>query len=276
MRRNKKAFLALLITTIAVFAIGTVSVTYAWFLSRYSMEYGFELDSESSSVVIKYEAGLVFATGDESTPSNALVPATAQKTVGIEQDALSPLDMFDEDVAATEHTGAVKTAAHAVAFTSEGAYWTGARTDVAYFTPELHAYLSTYAPVQAWQNTTPQLSVLETATHTAHDLVAQGEVDFVMVIAYRGEQILYCEGDYYVFDDTEAAANVPYLPAEIASTYWHKIGQNDTYGDTADKYLENGALCLDPNTTFTVTWYVFMAKTDEELDPAINGETLAL
>ena len=73
------------------------------------------LESESH-IIIKYESNLTFASGtDVNTASNILVPAVAKHAeVGILQPALDPMDVFDVDTVDPQHTGAVKTAAHAV------------------------------------------------------------------------------------------------------------------------------------------------------------------
>ena len=305
MKKNKKAFIFLIISVVTVLVVGTVATTYAWFLSRYSKEYEFVLES-MSPVIIKYETQLDFASGTQSTAGNTLVPATAKTLVGISQGALEPMNMFDVDTVTPEHTGVVKTAAHAVSFVADGAYWTGEAETVGLFLPELRAYTGTFLSSSAlvthlgtFSNQTSiteenllTLLTLEEDEYTAasgnrmiarNDRVAQGEVDYAMVIEYLGETILYYDEDFYLISDSEGEGKFE-LPASLEPDdelrYWQKLQALDgnrytgVYG--AEHITDGTYLRLMPNTTFSFTMYVFMAKTDEELDPAINGETLSL
>ena len=277
MRHNhKKAFIILVIIVVTVFLVGTITTTYAWFLSRYTREYDFVLKSDSP-VILKYETSLHFPSGDINTSANVLVPATAKHTVGIRQQALSALDMFDVDVDTVipAHTGKVQSAAQAVKFTATGAYWTGETATVGEFSFEVKAFLSSYATAQS---ITPE--TLSTNGNAAHELTGRGEIDFVAVIHYLGCDILFYDGTYYLSNDeqTDVIDDFDFLGLEVV--HWHEM-QDDSLdsvgygGGTIDLY-DGTYLLLQPNTTFDLDLYAFVAKTDEELDPEINGQQITL
>ena len=306
MKRNKKAFLIVIIVVAVVLIVGTVTTTYAWLLSRYTQEYPVVLDS-TSPLIIKYETDLRFGSGDTdpTAAANILVPATAKSLVGIEQEALDPLDMFDVDTVSPSHSGAVQTAAQAVSLVADGAYWTGESAIVGLFRPEFHAYTGAFLASDALQDHLSALHVssalsennllsvlsLESETYTAasgnrliarNDLFEQGEVQFAMLITYLGNTILYYDGEYYLAPAAQESTDLT-LPSLLESTSalrsWHKLVDPDDhrYSDNAEEKILNGVyLRLLPNPTFSFKTYVFVAKTDEELDPAINGETLSL
>ena len=116
-----------------------------------------------------------------------------------------------------------------------------------------------------------------------NDLVVRNELDYVMIVEYREKTILFHNGDFYLIPDYEESSDLT-LPAAMESNDelrdWRAVTSSDLYPDTTEEILgEKGGkqyLRLLPNTTFSFTLYVFMAKTDEELDPEINGETLSL
>lgn len=264
MRKNKKAFIILIVSVIAVLVVGAVTTTYAWFLSRYVRTESFDL-SAGSSVIIKFETQLNFASGEQADAGNSLVPATAKHTVGISQEALSPLDVFDVDVAEPEHTGKVETAAHPVKFTAQGAYWTGNETEVGKFSFSLNAYLNGAA--QTAQN----------------DLAGESraEIGYYLVINYLNQVILYYDGDYYILNEDSASPVTTFdtlgldyteLGLVVGTYYWHTL----TGEDEEDVWTDGTYLLLQPNTTFDLALYAFVAKTDEELDPAINGQIITL
>ena len=273
-RNNKKPFIILLVSVIAVFVVGTITTTYAWFLSRYSREYAFELESDSN-VIIKYETQLNFASGDEHNIRNALVPATAKRTDGIAQAALSPLDVFDVDISPA-HTGVVAQAAHAVKFTAEGAYWTGNDETVGKFSFSLEAYLST---------------VNSRVANGANDLAGaiRGEIGYYLVLFYQGEVFLLYDDNYYIlmsgepglgdnavqlFDYLELTATDLGFEDANALYYWRAPTAGDD--NLLDEVSGKQYLLLQPNTTINLNLYAFVAKTDEELDPAINGKNITL
>lgn len=309
MKKSKKALIILIIAVVAVLVVGTVTTTYAWFLSRYTKEYDFVLQSESP-IIIKYESDLVFASGNRETPANVLIPAESKHTVGIEQEALADIDVFDVDVAEPAHTGKVESSAQSVKFTANGAYWTGEEPTVGLFAPELYAYTSefmngsdlsarltalsspgvTYSSLTA-ENLTAILAA-EKSGYSAterliarNDLVTRGEVNFIMILSYLDATVLYYDGVFYQSTALPEEADFV-LPAAVESQnalrYWVALTAEDTYpspngeetmlGEKQGKFY----LRMLPNTTFSFNLYVFMAKTDEELDPQINGESLSL
>ena len=273
MKRNKKAFIALVITVVTVFLAGTITATYAWFLSRFTREYDFILQSDSP-VILKYESQLEFLSGDIDTPENLLIPATAKATVGIEQQALAPLDMFDVDVQSPAHTGKVQSAAQAAAFTASGAYWTGETTTVGEFSFEMKAFLTEYAEEQYIDDES-----LSTFSSDGHELVNRGELDCVVIFDYLGYDILYYDGSYYLNTEVAAGAVTTFDFLGLDGEYnWHLLVAFDTvsYNDGNVQIYDGTYLLLQPNTTFSFTMYAFVAKTDEELDPEINGQGVTL
>lgn len=304
MKRNRKAFIILVVIVVAVFLAGVVTTTYAWFLSRYNSELEFELES-TSPLVLKYETDLDFASGDISTAGNVLIPATEKSVAangdpipGISQAALSPLDVFDDDPT----TGKVASTAHAVKYTATGAYYTGEGDKLGAFEPRLYVFtndflassaLTTHLASMTEQGeaalTVSEGSLLAILTReetqktpqnrliARSDLVAQGEISYILIINYQEKIFLYYDGAYYVLGSSSGSDFI--LPAEAESNeelrYWHD--------PTAENCTVNGKQISDgtyfhllPNTTFSLTMYVFVAKTDEMLDPAINGERLTL
>ena len=302
MKRNKKALIILVISIIAVLVVGTVTTTYAWFLSRYAAEYDFVLNSQSP-MILKYETDLSFESDTTiASPENILIPATEKRaTSGIGQGALTPLSVFDVDTISPAHSGVVQRAAQAVKYTATGAFWTGEEDNSSAFTPILHVYtndflgstaLSTHLASMADQDET--LTVTESTLldiisreeirKTApdrllarNDLVARGEIDYIMVIEYSGISFLYYDGAYYVQGVESGSAFT--LPAEAESNselrYWHTpTAENCTV--RGEQLSDGSYFHLLPNTTFSFTLYVFVAKTDEKLDPEINGQRLTL
>jgi len=273
MKRNKKAFIALVITVVSVFLIGTITATYAWFLSRFTREYDFVLQSDSP-VILKYETDLAFAEGDIDTPENVLIPATAKATVGIAQQALSPLDMFDVDVESPAHTGKMQSAAQAAVFTASGAYWTGETTTVGEFSFEMKAFLKDYADEQFID-----AENLSTFVSDGHELVNRGELDCIVILDYLGYEILYYNGAYYLNTEVSTGAVTTFDFLGLDGEYnWHLLVAFDTvsYSDANVAIYDGTYLLLQPNTTFSFRMYAFVAKTDEELDPEINGQSVTL
>lgn len=292
MRKNKKAFLIMIIFVVTAFLAATITTTYAWFLSRYTKNYDFVLDSQSM-IILKYESDLTFASGDISTPTNVLIPAKAKQLTGINQETLSSWDVFDVDTVSPAHTGKVATSAQAVRFVAEGAYWTGTTTTVGYMVPELRAYTSAFLTGEALSDHLESfseetelteenlLSVLseEAEEKTAqnrliarNDLVGQGEIDYFMIFSYREETILYYDGTFYYGDSEDPALTLSSNTGlDVEQLEWSPYPNTDSLSA-----ISNGTrLLLQPNTTFSYTLYVFVAKTDEELDPAINGERIS-
>ena len=276
MKRNKKAFLIVVVAVVAVFLVCTIATTYAWFLSRYSRDYEFVLESDSHAI-IKYESDLTYASGTISTPANVLIPATAKTLTGINQQALGSLDMFDADTVAPAHTGAVKTSAQEVRFSAKGAYWAGESASAGQFRPEVRAFLSSFATAQSLSEST-LISDVNAGVKplAANELVEQGEVDYFMILAYANEKILYYHGAFYI-GVAQAEATFT-LPAEAESTdrYWKALTTSDQLSGEDILEITDGKqyLLLQPNTTFTFTLSVFMAKTDEELAISVNGERI--
>ena len=221
-----------------------------------------------------YETDLEFASGTISSSGNILTPAEANLTVGVNQTALSPLDVFD--------TTKVNAAANAVKYVASGAYWTGNGTTAGNFRPELHAYLTSYATAHSLTEDT-LISYLDAESEAAqqplthNDLIWQEEMGFFMTITYSDKTFLYYDGNFYVSGVQTGSAFT--LPAAVESSnslrYWHTpTAENATVDEV--QLADATHLFLQPNTYFDFTLYVFMAKTDEELDPVINGQRITL
>ena len=239
----------------AVFVVGTGTVTYAWFLSRYSSIYEFELEA-NSTVILRYEEEVAYASGTISTAANILVPATAKNSSGgltseNAQRVYEPMDMFA--------TAEVERVAHAVHFTAKGAYWVGAGTTAGQFTPSLSATITNGNP--------------------DYDLVAWEEVDYFVIFTYLGEKVLYYDGTYYISTDEENATfTLPSSVVSAAQLFWRALTASDTVRyNSIDFALTDGThLLLAPNSEFDMDIYVFIAKTDELLHEDMNGERLTL
>ena len=265
MKRNKKVFLILVFIVLTVFAVGTISVTYAWFLSRYEHRYSFILESDSN-VILSYESGISFQSGDIDTNTNILIPAV--RTAGgaaIDEEALAPFDMFG--AVAPAANAKLTAQARAIKFKAKGAYWTGKGTTNGQFSFCLEGYLSTVV-------------VGEREKDGVNDLVGskRNELDYIVIFDYFGEKILLCEGAYYLYSNS---ANDLILPVGLESTYrnWQLLTSADriSYGTASLQLVDaNGYLLLQPNTTFEYTLYVFLAKAETEFDPAINGQSISL
>ena len=295
MKRSRRAFIFTIVLVIAVLVVGTVTTTYAWFLSRYSHDYPFELDSKSP-LIIKYETDLQFASGSPTT----MVPAKAKTTVGINQQALDPIDVFD--------TAKVKTSAQAVKLTASGAYWAGEDATVGQFKIDLHAYTASFMGSSALSARLTALSTQQTTYSsltegnlyevlnkeeityntptdrliTRNDLVYQGEIDYAVVFSYLNNTFLYYGGNYYLSSPTNGSGYFT-LPAAMETDnnlrYWAPLtapGRVTVSENTTADVYDGANFLLQPNTIFAFTLYAFVAKTDEELDPAMNGETLSL
>lgn len=262
---KKKSLLILSALVIAILAFSLIGVTYAWFLSRYSENYDFVLDSDSH-VVLRYEASLNFASGAQSDAGNKILIAQANpaQPLNISQTALAPLDVFDSTKVAT--------VANAVKFTATGAYWYGNET------------------------TKGALSFSLTATpgnDANYDLVHYGELGYVWIIEYLGVKVMLFDGKYYtntatVQGSTGSPVDLPTtgtvtLPsnafAAADAEVWYPIPANTAiaveYNEEAEDVFLNGIKLL-PNTRFEMTLYVFAAKADDFVDPLWNGQTVSL
>lgn len=90
--------------------------------------------------------------------------------------------------------------------------------------------------------------------------------------------MLYFDGSLYSVGVSTGADLT--LPASVESNdelrHWHLLTAGvDTYENTDYAITDGTHLRMMPNTTITMTLYLFMAKADEELDPEINGETIS-
>ena len=273
MKKNKKALIAMIAIVVTVFLIGTITTTYAWFLSRYSQEYTVVLQSDSITI-LKYESDLNFASGNVSSLDNVLTPAESDISVGIEKTALDPIDVFD--------TTKVKRAANTVKFTANGAYYTGQGRTAGDFRPELHAYLSSYATAHSLSQDTlfdalvAESSAAETPL-TDNDLVAQGEVGFFFMINYLGKKFLYYDGTFYV-SGVQSGSTFTFPAAAESNNelrYWHTAtAENATVN--AVQITDGTHFYLQPNKTFSFTLYVFIANDEELLARSVNGQRLTL
>ena len=267
MNTKKKALLFLIITVVVLFSASVVTVTYAWFLSRYSENYDFEVESDSH-VVLRYETALDFASGNQNTSTNKIIVAGAKDSFG----ALTPFDVFDVDMEDPAHTGKVRTAAQAVKFTATGAYWYGRGTASGALSFDLVA--------------NPQ-------NNASYDLIHYGELGYVAIFEYQGKKFLLYNGNYYTNSTTVEStggesANLSgnqSLALPTASTAFGEDGTDPWYlidceitaeFDEVRKTIFNNGLQLLPNTQFILTLYVFATKADDFMDPAWNGQTVEL
>ena len=268
MNTKKKTLLFLLITVVAIVAVSVVTVTYAWFLSRYSENYDFELESKSH-VVLRYESTLNFASGNANTASNHIVVAAMDPATPLSSTLLSPLDLFD--------TTKVRSAAQAVKVAARGAYWYGNETRSGAL-----AFSLTAKP----QN------------NSNYDLVYYGELEYVAIFEYLGHKFLLFDGNYYTNStqvtttggETYDLVGTP-LTLSTSATAFGSDGVDPWYPIPADTVITeevtisdstvrkdifvNGLLLL-PNTRFAYTLYVFAAKGDDLMDQAWNGQTISL
>ena len=280
MTRKKKSLIFLIVSIVTLVSVSLISVTYAWFLSRYSENYDFVVESENH-VVLVYESALAFASGNQSTATNVIKIAEAKKTVGIQQGAPAPLDVFDVDTVSPPHTGKMKTSANAVKFTASGAYWYGYGTESGLLSFSLAAK--------------PQ-------NNANYDLVHYGELDYVVVFEYmhleQNTKILLFDGAYYINVQQVTSTNganvtlsgTPLVLPSTATTFdldgaetWYPIPANTvitkeitTSSGTERKDVFRNGLLLLPNSQFAFTLYVFASKADDFMDPAWNGQTIAL
>ena len=276
MTRKKKSLLFLLISVVTLVSVSLITVTYAWFLSRYSENYDFVLESESH-VVLVYETNLAFASGTQSTETNQIKVGQLKPSAGIQTRAYAPLDVFDVDTVSPAHSGVMATSANAVKFTASGAYWYGYGTDSGQLSFSLAAK--------------PQ-------NDGNYDLVHYGELDYVVIFQYMGHHILLFDGAYYT-DSTQVTTTggatltlngTPLVLPSTATTFgtdgaeaWYPIPANNvitteitTSAGTERKDIFRNGLLLLPNTQFAFTLYVFAAKPDYLMDMAWNGQTIDL
>lgn len=245
MATKNKILLISIIAVVAVIVVSSVTVTYAWFLSRYSSEYEFRLEADEH-VILQYETGLTFASGTANDSGNQLVPAVSKSSAGLSQTTNAAIDMFN--------TTKVASSATAVHYQASGAYWTGSASTVG----ELSFSLA--AAVQGG--------------NSAYNLVANGEIAYAVVFRYLGKSILLYNGQYYTNEGTGTADFT--LPIAVTSDLglidWYVLSSAERVRTVSGKKY----LLLTPNTPFEYDLYVFVAKTDELLDPSINGKTITL
>ena len=150
-----------------------------------------------------------------------MIPAKAKTTVGINQQALDPIDVFDETK--------VQTSAQAVKLTASGAYWAGEDATAGQFKRDLHAYTTAFVASRqglseanllaysAAEKTEAQKPV------TRNDLVYQGEIDYAVVFSYLNNTFLYYGGNYYLSSPTNGSGYFT-LPAAMETDnnlrYW--------------------------------------------------------
>ena len=252
MSGKKKSMLIAIIASLVVIVVGSVSVTYGWFLSRGSSEYGFVLKADDH-VILQYETDLNFAnSGTSADEENCLVPAVAELTFGLDQREYEPIDMFDPSAVET-----VATAAH---FHTKAAYWAGSSVDKGELALKVSATVK--------------------GGSSAYDLVEWGEIDYIAIFSYvwdgtdATKKVLYYDGEWY--SDIETAASPFIVPLSVtgdqALTTWYVLNDTDKVKiSNSIKYL-----LMSPNREFELDLYAFVAKTDELLDPAINGQTISL
>ena len=273
---KKKSLIFLVASMVTLVVVSLVTVTYAWFLSRYSENYDFVLESESH-VVLVYETALDFASGDQTTATNKIRIAELKTNAGLQTGSYDPLDVFDVDTVAPAHTGKMSTSANAVKLTATGAYWYGYGTESGLLSFSLAAKLQNDAN---------------------YDLVHYGELDYVVIFEYMGHSILLFDGEYYINStqvtttggETLTLTGTPLVLPSTESTFgtvgedaWYPIPKNSvitkeittSVGTERKDIFRNGLLLL-PNTQFAFSLYVFAAKADYFMDPAWNGQTVNL
>lgn len=266
MTAKKKYLLFLIIAVMAVVIIGIGTVTYAWFLSLFSSEYEFQLDSDDHNrVVLIYESDLAFLSGDINTSTNVIIPAVAKQTTGMAQSALGPLDVFDVDTVTPSHTGKVQTVAQAAHFTATGAYWVGASDTIGVLTFSLAAYAKDAG-----------------VPNTTYDLIDRGELSYFVLFTYMSDKYLYYNGQYYMNDTQNYTMILPDLFGVSTLCYWRPLTASDVKTDpyrsvASFVFTTDGTqFLLAPNSEFTYDLYVFAAKTDAELDPYLKGKAVQL
>ena len=99
-------------------------------------------------------------------------------------------------------------------------------------------------------------------------------IAILVIFSYLGKSILLYNGQYYTNEGTGTADLT--LPTAITSTLdlrdWYVLSAADRVRTVSGtKYL-----LLTPNTPFEYDLYAFVGKTDELLDPAINGKRINL
>lgn len=256
MNMKKKSLLMLLVIVVAILVVSFVSVTYAWFLSRYSAEYDFVVKADSH-IVLRYESSLQFAPGTtQSTESNKILVAKAKSANPISntlQETPSGLDVFD--------TSKVAVSANCVRFSATGAYWVGNITESGALSFALSA--------------TPE-------NNDAYDLVQYGELSYAVVFDYFGQKtVLYYNGTYYT---TTPQVTTPITLPNTATTFatdaddpWYPIPADQqitiNYDEETRVIFENGMRLL-PNTRFAFRLYVFAAKVDDFTDMDWNGQNV--
>ena len=274
MNMKKKTLLFLIIALVVMVSVSLISVTYAWFLSRYSETYDMVLRSESL-VVLTYETEIGFVSGTQSTSTNKITIATLKPSE--KGNAFSPLDVFDVDTVNPAHTGKMTTAAQAVKFNATGAYWYGYGTESGALSFDL---------------------VAKPQNDATYDLVHYGELGYIVIFEYMSQKFLLYDGKYYTNSTTvrTGSGNVsvsgnetfPLTTAKFdaggnseiwyrisASTVITKVFDEGTEEEREEQIFHDGLLLL-PNTQFAYTLYVFAAKPDDLFDQAWNGQTVRL
>lgn len=278
MRGKKRSLILLIVSLLTLLAVSMISVTYAWFLSRYSENYDFLLKSESH-VVLMYESTLAFPSGTtQNTSANQIKVAELKPAaIGIQTGAYSPMDVFDVD--GVGHSGLMAASANAVHFTAQGGYWYGYGTE----SGELSFSL-----------------VAKPQNNSNYDLVHYGELDYVVIFDYCDYKILLFDGVYYTNSrevlttggDTMQLSGTSLVLPTTAATFgtdgtdpWWQIPMDGNHPITTEittstgtevKEIFNNHLLLLPNTVFAFTLYVFAAKPDYLMDMAWNGQVIGL
>lgn len=244
MKISKK--LVVIISIITIILLASAAVTYAWYSTSMKSQIEVNLESEGH-IAIKFEADVVF----DNSSAGSLKPAIA---IAGDSTFLTAMDMLN----ATK----VAEVANVIKFNTQFAYWTGFDETVTRFTMGLTAY------VQGATSGNPDY----------YDLVEGGEVAFVAVFTYHTMVIMYDGTNYYIDEDyhgepTSSDYVLNGLDAELSTLWWTIDGAAEITGD-GSLIFSGGGMVLTPNTEVSMKLYVFLAKTDELIDPAINGDTL--
>lgn len=240
--------LIVIISIITIIIVASAAVTYAWYSTSMQAQVEVTLESEGH-IAIRFETDVVF----DSSSDSVLKPAIAFAGSGV---SLTAMDMLDDTK--------VDEVANVVKYNTEFAYWTGFDETVTSFTIGLTAY------VQGATASDPDY----------YDLVDAGELFFVAVYTYHTKTIMYDGTNYYINEDYHAeTTSADYvlngLDSTLSTLWWTIDGAAEINGD-GNVIFDNGGMVLTPNTEVSMKLYVFLAKTDELIDPAINGDTLDL
>ena len=237
-----------LITSLALMGILTLTIvmsTVAWFSAN----------REVNATGITVSAGVetYMDMGTLTYSSGSLTPAVARVQVGSGQGALGPLDMFDTT------TPKVGTRAVAVKYT----------TNIHYVSEN---------------QGTLNFNVTATISGSSVDYVTYGEFAYIAVfdcgnVIPNKKVLLYGYYDAagtlhqeYYYNSSEGGASVYSGFANISDVgnTWYPVSSS------VSNIFNGTQMILRPGKDYSVTLYVFPAKTDEEIDPVLLGANVTI